>query len=243
MVKITFMGTSHGYAEKDRFTSATLIEVSDFYYLLDAGAPVEWIMVNADKPCEKIRGIFITHMHNDHVGSLTSIIEPMLRYRYNNNAVCFFPTENGKDSFLDWMKALHLSKDQILSTVEMGVTKEGRIYERNGLTVSAKYTKHIENESFSYVFEADGKKVLFTGDMKGGFQEYPDIIGEEHYDLVVCEMAHTPLCKAQEILKQTNTKRMIITHCYMPMIEGHEQILKTFPFPVSLAKDGDEVIL
>ena len=41
-MKINFMGTSHGYAEKCQFTSATLIEVSDFYYLLDAGAPVEW---------------------------------------------------------------------------------------------------------------------------------------------------------------------------------------------------------
>ena len=54
MIKITFMGTSHGYAEKEQFTSATLIEISDFYYLLDVGAPVEWIMVNADKPFDKI---------------------------------------------------------------------------------------------------------------------------------------------------------------------------------------------
>ena len=69
------MGTSHGYAEKEQFTSATLIENSDFYYLLDAGAPVEWIMVNTEKPYDKIRGIFITHMHNDHVGSLSTVVE------------------------------------------------------------------------------------------------------------------------------------------------------------------------
>ncbi len=242
-MNITFMGTSHGCAEKERFTSATLIEISDFYYLLDAGAPVEWIMVNTDKPYHKIRGVFITHMHNDHVGSLTSVIVPMLRYRYNNNVTCFFPTEDGKNCFLNWMNALQVPKEKVLSTVEFGVAKEGTIYEKNGLTVRAKYTKHIENQSFSYLFEAKGKKVLFTGDMSGGFQEYSSLIGDEHYDLVVCEMAHASLCNVQEMLKQTNTKRMIITHYFSPMIEGYEQIFETFPFPVSLAKEGEEIVL
>ena len=243
IMKINFMGTSHGYAEKEQFTSATLIEVSGYYYLLDAGAPVEWILVNKDKPFDKIRGVFITHMHNDHVGNLTSVIEPMLRFRYNNNAVCFFPTEDGKNGFLDWMKVLNVSKDLVLSTVQLNVAKEGTIYEKDGLIVSAKYTKHIEKQSFSYVFEADGKKVLFTGDMMGGFHEYPTLVGKEHYDLVVCEMAHAEICDVKEMLRQTDTKRMIITHYFAPRIEGYEEIFKTFPFPVSLAKDGEEIIL
>ena len=121
-----------------------LIEISDFYYLLDAGAPVEWIMVNADKPFDKIRGIFITHMHNDHVASLSTVIEPMLRFRYNDNAVCFFPTEEGKEGFLSWMEILKTSKEWVLSAVEMGVATEGMIYEKNGLTVAARYTDHIK---------------------------------------------------------------------------------------------------
>jgi len=42
-MKITFLGTSHGYAEKNRFTSSTLIETAGHSYILDAGAPVEWL--------------------------------------------------------------------------------------------------------------------------------------------------------------------------------------------------------
>lgn len=242
-MKITFMGTSHGYAEKGQFTSATLIEVSDLYYLLDAGAPVESLMINSNKSFDKIRGIFITHMHNDHAGSLTDVIEPMLRFRYNNNAVCFFPSEGGMDGFLNWMEILKVPKDMILSTVECNVTVSGKIYEKNGLKVCAKETEHIKNEAFSYIFEADGKKVLFTGDMKMGFGEYLELVGDEHYDLVVCEMAHAALCDVQDMLRQTNTNRMIINHYSPAQTEGCEEIFKTFPFSVSLAKDGDEIVL
>ena len=243
-MKITFLGTSHGYAEKKRFTSATLIETAEHSYLLDAGAPVEWIMVNKDKPYDKIRGIFITHMHNDHVGSLSSVIEPMLRYRYNNNATCFFPCEKGRDGFLRWLDTMHAPEEKVTSTVKLVVAKEGKIFDNGDMTVSARPTLHLElydETSFSYIFESNGKKVLFTGDMKGGFPEYAELVGNEHYDIVVCEMAHANFSDVADKLKNTNTDRMIINHYSMRRMEGFEEIVKTFPFPVEISFDGMEI--
>ena len=244
-MKITFMGTSHGYAEKNRFTSATLIETNDFSYLLDAGAPVEWIMENTNKPYDKIRGIFITHMHNDHVGSLSQVIEPMLRFRYNDKSTCFFPSKEGMEAFTKWLVALSATEDKIKSTVKFEVTQTGRIFNNGDMIVFAKPTLHMgENgKAFSYTFESEGKKVLFTGDMGMGFPEYSEITGNERYDLVVCEMAHAKLCDVKDALKNTNTERMIIHHYYEPMIEDCDEILKSFPFPASIAKDGMEVII
>ena len=79
--------------------------------------------------------------------------------------------------------------------------------------------------------------------MSWGFSEYPDILSGEHYDLVICEMAHNKLVDAKELLKNTDTDRMIITHYYLPQVEGYEEIFKTFPFPIELAKDGMEIEL
>ena len=242
-MKITFCGTSHGYAEKNRFQSLTVIETADCYYLLDAGAPVEWVMINKDMPLDKIRGIFITHMHNDHVGALSNVIEPMLRYRYNDKSVCYMPCEAGLEGFLNWMTVLGNSREKVTETVKFGITKEGKVFEDGNISVYARQTNHIsgDSDSFAYIFEAEGKRILFTGDMSQGFGEYPEITNGEHFDMVVCEMAHANLSDVADMLKETDTERMYIHHYHMPRLKGYEEILKTFPFEVTVLKDGDVV--
>ena len=88
-MKITFLGTSHGYAEANRFQSSALVEVRGKSYIIDAGAPVEYQMATLGKDFDSIRGIFITHAHLDHIGGLPQLISPLLRYRYNDQCTCF----------------------------------------------------------------------------------------------------------------------------------------------------------
>ncbi len=242
-MKITFLGTSHGYSEKNRFLSSALIETDEYSYLVDAGAPVEYQMVNLDKPYDKIRGIFITHMHNDHVCSLTTVIEPMLRYRYNDKAVCFFPCKEGKDGFLAWLGAINVPLEKATDTVKFDVVGKGGFFDNGDIKAYARPTLHLGEEvpTYAFVFESKGKRVLFTGDMGQGFPEYPEITGDEKYDLVVCEMAHGNFGQVADMLRRTNTKHMIINHYNMPRMEGYEDIIRTFPFPVTVAEDGFEI--
>ncbi|MBQ8759598.1 MAG: ribonuclease Z [Clostridia bacterium] len=244
-MKITFLGTSHGYAEKGRFTSATLIEVGENYYLLDAGAPIEYLFVNNDKPYENLRGIFLTHMHNDHVGSLSSVVEPMLRYRFNDKATCFFPSRQGMDGFANWLYTLDVKKEVLDKTVKFELVNEGKIFDDGKVCVYARRNLHkgVGGASFGYIFEAEGKRVFFTGDMSQEFSEYCEYVGSEHYDLVVCEGAHSPIVRAAEKLKGTNTDRMIINHVYFESVEGFDDVAKTLPFPCEIAEDMLEIKL
>jgi len=67
-MKITFLGTSCGVPQKDRYCSATLVESGGRAYLVDAGAPVTELMRERGMtPCD-LSAVFITHMHGDHVG-------------------------------------------------------------------------------------------------------------------------------------------------------------------------------
>lgn len=245
-MKITFLGTSHGYAEKGRFTSSTLVEAEDLSYIIDAGAPVEALLINLDKSLADIRGIFITHMHPDHIGNLYSLTEPFTRFRYNDKSTCFIPEKEGLDAYFAWMKALHTDTDKLQKTVKFEITCEGVIYEENGLKVTAIPTNHLQHgkyPAFAYMLEHEGKRVLFTGDMDMGFTDYESIVGDREYDLVVCEMAHAKLPDVWEKLAETKTKKMIVNHYWPPQLGEYEPIFRKMPFDIQLAQDGQCVIV
>ena len=63
-MKITFVGTSHGIAEKDRYCSCTVVTVKGKHYVIDAGAPIYDLLQRYGFRFEDVAGIFITHTHN-----------------------------------------------------------------------------------------------------------------------------------------------------------------------------------
>ena len=245
-MEITFFGTSHGYSDNGKFLSSALLEAGGVSYLIDAGAPVESLMLKYGKNSDDMRGIFITHMHNDHVVSLPSVIEQFLRFRYNDKVKCFLPEEEGLKAYLAWEKALHMDVEKIQKTVKFYVVKEGVIYEENGLKVTAMPTNHLGHgkyPAFSYMFEYDGKRVLFTGDMDARFPEYESIVGDREYDLVVCEKAHAGFFEVWEKLAKTKTKKMIINHTWAPCMGDYLPLFEKMPFEIELAYDGQKVEL
>ena len=244
-MKITFLGTSHGYAEKNQFQSSTLIEVNGISYIIDAGAPIEYQFVNLGKDFNSIRNIFITHAHLDHTGCLPSIITPFLRFRYNENCKVFLPDEKMKDALCSWMEFNTVIPEKLFSTVKFDTVKEGLILDDGNIKVTAIRTRHMSGEihnSFGYILDDGEKKVLLTGDIGYDFNDYENVT-KGKYDLVICEMAHGKLSDVWEMMARTNTKKMLINHYYKPQIEGYEQIFRKFPFDIQLTSDNMEVIV
>lgn len=75
------------------------------------------------------------------------------------------------------------------------------------------------------------------------FEDYDEVVGNEHYDLVVCELAHADLREVADKLAKTNTDKMIINHIYPVRMEGWEEILPTFDFDTRLAQDSLVVLV
>ena len=69
-MKITFLGTADVRPRVDAYVSATMIEVGDRVYLLDAGAPVSDLMLRYGRRPDALCAVFTTHAHNDHVDGL-----------------------------------------------------------------------------------------------------------------------------------------------------------------------------
>ena len=65
-MKIITLGTSHGDPTVTRFNSSTLFRTGTADYLIDAGSPVNALMIRRNIPLSALRAVFITHQHEDH---------------------------------------------------------------------------------------------------------------------------------------------------------------------------------
>jgi len=240
-MKVIFLGTSHGYTEIGRHCSSIILEIGSYYYLIDAGAPVEYLMKQRNMPPEKLRGIFITHMHADHVNSIAAVIKAFRTFKKDDDtADLFLPEEAAVAPYTDWLCAMHMNMSDNKSPV-VNVTHEGIIFDKYGLKVSAIRTRHIEY-SYAYMLEAEGKRVLFTGDLAyGDFRDYPEITRQKDFDLIVSELTHTPHVKnVYDVLNGSRTKLMIFSHVYPDRVRELEEENIKFHFPHIVAYDGME---
>lgn len=236
-MKITFLGTSHGAPEVGRYCTSLLIEHNGYHYILDLGAPVEYLLKQKGLSVDTVKGIFITHMHADHVEALTSITKAFTTYHKNAEADLFLPEEAAVEPYKMWIGALH---GRVPDRLRINVTKPGIIFDKYGLKVSAIRTEHISPNvpSYSYIFEADGKKALFTGDLAYDYHDYPQIVKDEEFNLVVSELVHLSVEESQHILQGTKTKQMIFSHIGLWNVDLLRELGITFDFPYLVATDG-----
>lgn len=239
-MKITFLGTSHGFPEIGRNCTSLLIEHAGFHYILDLGAPVQYLLCQKGLSIDTVKGVFITHMHADHTAGLTELAKDFSVYHKNAEADIFLPEKEADEAYRIWMRAQHL--DNMPDRMHINITEPGVIFDKYGLKVTAIRTEHISPDvpSYSYIFEADGKKVLFTGDLAYDYHDYPQIVKEEKFNLVVSELVHLSIEKSQHILKGTKTKLMIFSHVGPYNIELMEKNNIEFEFPHIIACDGFE---
>lgn len=231
-MKITFLGTSHGIAEANRFTSSILVTVKTKSYLIDAGAPIMKLTRARGVDIKDISGIFITHSHADHYMGLVEFMAQVDNFKefegakitvYAPKNFPFIPMREfifGKDAINDIRKSVKIggSRQKANDTEGYRVnceyySNEGVIFDDGELKVSAIPTAHTE-DSHAFLLEAEGKRVLITGDLRPDLSDFPKVAFEGSHDLIITEAAH-PMLNSESVislLSKCNTKKLLITH-------------------------------
>ena len=209
-MKIKFWGTAAGLAEAHRHCTSVLIEINDAYYILDFGAPVEHLIAKEKIEIGKIKAAFVTHMHADHAETLVSFAKLYAKFTdflYAPASVRLYRPD-GVNAFYAWLEALNLDMSERMEMIKI---EEGIIFDSEALRVKAVRTEHLgkDKPSYAFVFEAEGKKVLFTGDLVGDFHDFP--YGEQ-YDLIVCELAHGEMHELKSCLERARCGNVIFYH-------------------------------
>lgn len=246
---ISTLGTGHGDHTYCRFNSSTLIKIKNHLYLFDAGVPALASLVRKGyvRPLStdyELRGVFISHIHNDHIADVPGILKHYSKRRQEMDMDVIIPDEKIVKPMLEWAQAM--SRDTISEQIHIKITHEGEIYRDENIVVRAIRTAHTDY-SYAFDIEAEGKKILFTNDLTRPCDDYPQIALEQEYDLVMTELTHHRIVKILPKVLATKTKFMLFSHVFDLYhgsgLEDAKELLKDLPFPYEIAYDGFEYVL
>ena len=239
-MKITFLGSSHGVPEPHRRCASILIEVGENRYFVDMGTQSIEKLIDRKISIDSVKAIFITHMHGDHTDGLFSFIDLCNWYYKSANPKIFLPidAQRVRHVFADWIGC----NGNTLRDFDFLQYDAGLVYDDSIIRITAYKTKHTEN-SHAFLLEAEGKRVLFSGDLfRDPSQDFPVQALEKPLDLAICECAHFEATAYLPFLEgNPNLKKLCFNHYsdrFFPSVLEVEKKLGAFH-----ATDDMEIIL
>lgn len=250
-MKITFLGTSAGIPDPDRHCSSTMIEVGERVYLIDAGAPVveclraQGLLMQREAAA-RIAAVFTTHAHSDHTVGLLHLLDTCTWFfRDADLDVYLTKTELGEAFVrcIEQMERMNFPHDRL----RLNAAHEGVVFDDGVLRATYLPTRHCEPDpSYAILIEAEGKAVLFSGDLSARLekQDVPTLLSSRELDLFVCEMAHFTPQQLAPYLDTCRAKDVRINHFCPPEKIEQTRLLaeeKQYPFPIRFVRDWDTV--
>lgn len=205
-MKITFIGSSHGVPEPNRKCTCIMIEVAGRVYFIDMGTPAIDALRTRGISIDAVKGIFVTHMHGDHTNGLIQFIDLITWYFKTPDPAIHLPVMEAAKVIDDWLKVTLNGQEK---KIDYRQTVPGPLYDDGFIQVTAIATQHCPH-SFAYLVEAEGKRVLFTGDLKNPGVDFPAVA--QPIDLLVCESAHFPATDYLPVLENADVKKVCVTH-------------------------------
>lgn len=262
-MRLIFLGTSHGNHTYNRFNSSTLLQVGECDYLIDCGEPVAGTLVRSGLGFSRLQALFVTHLHADHVGGLAALTNMLPKLGGRDGEVGFYLPEEGLQTIAAYLKSLYMSPEDRQPKMMLRPVRPGFVHEDAQIRVSAVLSAHLAGslervrlgpepngyQAFSYVIEAEGKRIAFSGDISGALRgQAMDHLTDQQLDLLVMEMTHIQPEDILPVVAQMQVGQLALYHIHDPWHgEGEDDLRRLcdefLPFPYMIAHDGDQLEL
>jgi len=196
-VKFILLGSGAVRPNPRRQGPSQVLLVGDDALMFDCGPGATRQLVKAGVPAERLDKLFLTHLHFDHTLDFPYLLLVGWNNGRDRKLRVFGPygtrtlVERAvRPPFeFDISTRLGHGKDPFgLDPEVTDVMSEGTVLDENGVRVSCIYTQHAGMPTFVYGVEAEGKKVVITGDTNPSEKLTQFCRGA---DLLVCECSGT----------------------------------------------------
>ena len=245
-MKITFLGTSHGVPASDRYCSSSMIEVNGSVYLIDAGAPAADLLIRRGVNLDTVKAVFTTHLHGDHVFGVIQMAS-LFNWFFKTADADFYLTEQAGIDAIG--RTIETIDGPLCGRVRLKLMDENTVYEDENIRVTPFPTQHLAGAgrpAYSYLIEAEGKKVLFSGDLSYGLekQDFPAYALENEVDLMICEMAHFGVEHVAPYLEKCRAKELVFNHVFpLHKLDQINALNGKYGYPIRTVDDGEEIEL
>jgi ribonuclease BN (tRNA processing enzyme) len=223
MSKITLLGTCSGTEPMPNMHHCSIIfEVNDSLYWFDCGESAVYNAFTSGVDILSTRAVFISHMHFDHIGSLSHLIFTVQKmysiYKLklkHGDSINFYLPEN---SIFDSIKEIAGSKRARPFKFGMNETTvaDGPVYSDENIKVTAHHNTHLKENgengwhSFSYLIETCDKRIVYSGDV-GAPEELDALIGDG-CDILIMETGHHKVQNVLTFAENRNIGALYFNH-------------------------------
>ena len=203
-MKLSVLGSCSGTEPfENRHHTAFALTLGERVYWFDAGETCSYTAHLMGLDLLSVSDIFISHSHMDHVGGLPHLLWTIqkLTKRLNQqpkyrDITVYSPNA---ESFDGVMAMLKNAEGQYKNAYETKFikSKDGILLKSETVTVTARHNLHMKptNEgyqSFSYVIAAEGKKIVYSGDI-ASVEELDNLIADGCDALLIETGHHNPM--------------------------------------------------
>lgn len=171
---VTLLGTGCPQISTERYGPANLVRHGDAAFLIDCGSGTTQRLLGAGSAGRDLDAVLLTHLHSDHLVDLYQLIISSWHQGRDRPQIVYGP--KGTKAFVEGTMAVWSAElaqrivhekrtsTRALETVVHEI-EAGEVLTHGSLRVRAVEVAHQPvKQAFGFVFEADGRKAVFSGD-------------------------------------------------------------------------------
>ena len=223
-MRATFIGTADGHTSARREHSGILIQTRETSLLLDCGAAAARFLLHKKVEPDVPEILWISHMHSDHNGQFSSLIQSLWLRTRRAPLHVFGPAQIMID-MKEWLEKCILFPELIGFPIHWHPVKPGRAWTHGPFTFTAFATQHLNSlashfkraypktcfDCYGLIIQHGGRRYVYSADLAHPMELAPALKGGKVTGLI-CEMTHFPERELFHELAKYSVQSLWITH-------------------------------